>query len=424
MFVIVPRVPAATWLGASMSIAVQGSQLRRAEIEAILKRLSDPDAAARVAAEQELLLVGPDVIPFLPAVDPRQDADFRERLGRVRRELERAHAELAAAASSVTLEGTLTLPEALQEIERQTGNRVLDYRRRFGGTSEPVAVSLRAQGEPFWSVIDSILRKKQLALYPFSGEPNAVAIVPAADGVGQALTSYDRVFRVEATKLFAVRDLRDPFQTGLRLSLEMVWEPRLNPILVKQLLGEFEAIDDLGQKVKSTSSGMVESPVLEGVGAVECTIPLELPSREARMLKSIRGKAVAIVPGSEITLEFPDLKVPAQTKRHANVTATLVRVRRNDELLDVQFQVRMDDSQEAGQSHYAWMGSNAAFLRDAKGNELQPEGMETVFQREGEFGVSYKFDVVDPQGWTFVYRTPSAILSVPFQFEFHDVLLP
>ena len=36
----------------------------------------------------------------------------------------------------------------------------------------------------------------------------------------------------------------------------------------------------------------------------------------------------------------------------------------------------------------------------------------------------YKFELQEVTGSTFEYQTPVSIQAIPFQFEFHDVLLP
>ncbi len=331
--------------------------------------------------------------------------------------------ELHIAASLVSIEGTLSLEDALKALEDQSGNRVLDYRDRFGDAS-PLEVTLHAEKQPFWSVIDTILHKKALALYPFTGEPNTVAVVADPNRVGQAIVSYDRVLRVEATKLFAVRDLRDPFQTGLRLSLDLVWEPRLKPILVKHHLDKFEAIDDLDQVLRSTTKGQIESPVLSGVAGVESTIPMELPSREASRLKSVRGESEIFIPGDSIKLEIKDLAKVPQEVRHDHVVLRLDRVERSAELLDIQVTIKYEGGAEAFQSHYGWMFDNPAILRNADGKTVEPVGVETLFQRDSEFGLAYKFELQEVTGSTFEYQTPVSIQAIPFQFEFHDVLLP
>lgn len=331
--------------------------------------------------------------------------------------------EQTAQASRMTLADSMDLQDLLKEIEKQTGNRVLDYRNRFGEAGE-MTVSLKAKDEEFWRVLDGFLPRKGLVLYPFPGEPNSVAIIADPSHVGQPIVSIDRAVRVEATKLFAVRDLRDPFQTGLRLNLEIVWEPRLKPIFVKHHLDKFQAKDDQGQLIRSTTQGQVEAPVLAGVSGIECTIPMELPSRQASRLVFARGETEVFFPGEIVRLEIPDLSVRGATAEVGDLKVLLEHVEVQDDILDVRLKVMLSQPSDRLPSHYSWIGDGRVSLRGPDGKILESIGSEMLFQKKGESGTRYNFELADPKGWALLYETPSVVVPLTFKFEFTDVLLP
>ena len=53
------------------------------------------------------------------------------------------------------------------------------------------------------------------------------------------------------------------------------------------------------------------------------------------------------------------------------------------------------------------------------------DGFESTRRTEDEIGIAYLFDLDEaPTDYTFVYKTPVAILSTRFQYEFRDIELP
>src|SRR4029450_2125406 len=70
------------------------------------------EAAKREAAEKDLIALGPDVLPLLPATGPRTPAEVRIRLGRIRTALVKAEVEAATRATVVSLAGEMPVSEA------------------------------------------------------------------------------------------------------------------------------------------------------------------------------------------------------------------------------------------------------------------------------------------------------------------------
>ncbi len=65
----------------------------------------------------------------------------------------------------------MTLDELREAIEKQTGNKIVDYRGRFGGqnvTNPKLTLDIR--NAPFWQALDAILDQTNLTVYLFSGK--------------------------------------------------------------------------------------------------------------------------------------------------------------------------------------------------------------------------------------------------------------
>ena len=108
-----------------------GDELRL-QVRRLVRQLDDAQRATREAAERSLIELGPPALDLLPAPGRDTSAEVKVRLERIRKALEAAVAEAAAQPSRVTLHGELALSAALAELQQQTGNRIVDFRQRFG----------------------------------------------------------------------------------------------------------------------------------------------------------------------------------------------------------------------------------------------------------------------------------------------------
>src|SRR4051812_22167845 len=91
-------------------------QALRARVLDLVRQMDAAEKSARDEAEQKLLAMGEGALDWLPQLDEQAPAEVRERLGRVRTQLERARAESAVQATTVTLSGEMLLSEAVMAI--------------------------------------------------------------------------------------------------------------------------------------------------------------------------------------------------------------------------------------------------------------------------------------------------------------------
>jgi hypothetical protein len=400
----------------------------RLQVQGLLKQLDDDALATREAAEQKLIRLGPDVLKLLPRVTPKTPAESAERLKRIRTALEKAEAEATAQASTVTLQGEMPLSKALAAVEQQTRNKIVDLREKFGQQRTDPPVKAEFRQTPFWQALDGLLDQAGLTLYSFGGQAGSVAFVARGDGLPKRTerAAYSGLFRFEATRIQATRDLRNPAAKSLRLQLDVQWEPRLSPILVQLPLSELRAEDEAGRPIAVDGErGKLEAPVENTIAAVELQLPFELPERGVAKLAKLHGTLLALVPGEIETFEFADLeKAKGAEQRRGGVTVTLDQ-RKNLEVYELRVRVRFERAENALESHRAWVYSNEAYLVDAEGKPVEHDGYQAFRQQANEVGVAYLFSH-EPglKGCKFVYKTPAALVKVPAQFTLQDIPLP
>lgn len=401
----------------------------RGQVETLVRRLDSGQLAQRVAAERELIELGPGVLDFLPGPAGDVSAEVRQRLGHIRQVLQRRAAESVAEASTVTLRAeSLPLSKVLAEISRQTGNAIHDSRGQLGQAQEDPKISIRFDKTPFWKALDEVLDQANLDVYPY-GQQRAVTIVanPSAGLRRSGRASYSGPFRIEPTAIEARRSLRNPAAAALRLDLQVSWEPRVRPIAVRQRLSELAAVDEKGRPLDTGGGDAeLEAAIQATDTAKELQVPMPLPPRDVRQLAKLKGRLTAMLPGREETFRFDELAKAANvSKQVAGATVTLEAVRRNNDLWEVRILVRFDRAGAALESHRGWIYQNEAYLEGPAGKQVRPSTVETTRRTESEVGLAYLFEAPGSlEGYTFVYRTPVSIVSTGFDYELGPIDLP
>src|SRR3954469_16652175 len=105
-----------------------------------ISQLNDDQAAERDAAEKKLLeLAGTSTagadhfLQALPKETDQMPVAVRERLARIRKQVEDRAAKAATAATTITLTAKdMPVTEVIAAIEKQTGNRFIDNREQQG----------------------------------------------------------------------------------------------------------------------------------------------------------------------------------------------------------------------------------------------------------------------------------------------------
>lgn len=400
------------------------------QVRRLVKELDADELGTRQAAEASLIELGPRALDLLPPVRRNTSAEVKVRLERIRSALENAMAEAASSPSTVTLSGKMLLSAALAQVEKQTGNKFVDFRARFGQQRPDTSIEVDLEDAPFWKAVDQILDQANLTVYNFGGEAGAISLVAREEGAVDRSegASYAGIFRFQGVRVQATRDLRSPANTSLRCTFEVSWEPRLTPIVLQFPLDQMTIEAESGTALALANAGRSNYSVgpQNNVPASELVIPLALPTRDTKKIASLRGKMTAMVPGRIETFEFGDLESAKRVETTiAGATVVLDQVRKNQELFQVLMRVRFDDAANALESHRGWVYNNPAYILDADGARIENIGSELTGQQANEIGTAYLFDLEDGlKGCKFVYQTPAKIVQMPVDFELKDIPLP
>ncbi|NOY30092.1 MAG: hypothetical protein GXP28_07890 [Planctomycetes bacterium] len=406
-------------------------------VETLLRQLNDDQATRRDEAEQELLRLAPSdpgecdaFLRLLPKPLDGMPAEVRLRLSRVRSQIEKSQANEALVASRITLsDQEIDLAEVLEQIEKQTGNRLVDYREAFGQEAEPRKVSIKIEDEPFWPAIDKILDAAGMGLYPFSGE-ESLAVIHHEEGSAprSERASYAGPFRIEAIAVVARRGLRAPDQQGASVELEFSWEPRLRPIALSQPADALEIVGDDGSPIAVRNlDASFDVEIQQGSHATELTIPLMLPPRSVTKIARFQGTLSALVPGRMAEFRFTGLdKQQTAEQQRGGVTVVLSGVRKNQALWEVHMRLQVEGEETGLESHRGWVFQNLTYLLNKQGEIIDHAGFETTMQTESEIGLAYFFELPDDEigDYTWMYHTPAAIVRVPVEYELKEIPLP
>ncbi len=291
----------------------------------LVRQLDSPKLTERDAAERALHELGPDILPLLPPIDAGMTPEVTKRVSRLRQNLMRIQAQAAAQPTLVTLHGKdLPLADVLAEISKQTGNPIEDYRAAFNQEARPIRVSVDFDKTPFWRALDAVLDQAGLTLYGFGGKPGALVINrPPGAGPRAAKVAYAGVFRLEPVRFEAQRDLQNEKLGGLRLFVDVSWEPRLQPFSILQPLADVSATGNHGDTIAPANpQAKTETLIREGLSTAELELPFELPQRDTESISVLKGKLVALVPGPLEAFRFEQLPLaqgaaPRETDRAA-----------------------------------------------------------------------------------------------------------
>lgn len=428
----------ATRGGEENSVAVEADEDFSRDIGRLVQQLNDDRAAERDAAEKKLIeLAGTTTaatdkfLELLPEGNDQMPLAVRDRLSRIRAQLEDRAAKIAVEPSTVTLSAKeMPLAKVLAEIEKQTGNKLIDNRQREGdgADADTNGITIELKAEPFWPAIDQILDKGSLGVYSYSGEDGLSIVSRASDerprhGAG----NYAGPFRIEVLEIQSQRSPRQPQRQSLKLQLEVAWEPRLRPIALSQPVADVKATTDSGQELQVTQpEAVLDVEVPQGTQAAEIVLPFSLPPREAKRITTLRGKLRALVPGRQVKFQFDGLPGAAgRMERRGGVQVTLDDVRKNNAIWELHMRLTLDENSEALQSHRGWIFQNLSYLVDKDGQQVDNAGFETTRQTANEVGVAYLFDLPKGvEGLSWVYETPAAIVEVPVEYELKDIELP
>ncbi len=383
----------------------------------------DADAAAiRQAAERSLIEAGAETLSWLPEPDdPRLSPEAADRIRRIVEVLRKQQAAREVADIRIDLGDVSNLGEALEAISRDSG---VEFECNSDRTQpvDPVATPLT-----FWHAIDLVLDQAELDINFYGGDRETLMLTPRdedrPDRVGAAV--YAGIYRIEPTSVTARRILRQPSLSGLNVSMEIAWEPRITPIGLTIPVDQIAVTLDSGQRLQSqASSETIDVATASDIAFSEFYLPLELPAAKASKIQRIGGVIQALLPGRRKRFTVPLVGTPDAVSIDA-MTVKRLDVRPNGPLHEVRLSITIENADRALESHRQWLMDNEIFLVAPDDTRVDHLGFQVFRQTTEELGIGYLFDVGDdPTGYRLKYLSPTAVIRNEVPFVLQDIPLP
>jgi hypothetical protein len=430
------------------NLPLMGQDLEIGEMELIervaflQRQLESPQIPERESAENELLKLGPLVLDHLDPVTDDTPTDVAERLVRIRLELEKIAVASVTKASRVTLQGSMTIDEALLQIREQTGNDV-DLGDDTPESLGDIKIELDFSEAEFWVALAEIIIQGKLVVDPYAGQPgqlrlglsdaarrqagNPGAAAPViAEGEGAPPRCVSGIFDLMVTRVQSSRNLINPERNFCKISVLVRWEPRVQPISIQLPVSTIKAIDEFDNPIVIPNSEAVLSGIVQPeIPELEFSIPIGLVDRQIEVINSFEAQIDAVLPGRMETFRFKNIgKLEAgKQQRKAGAIVTFGGIRKNEDLHGVTVKLAFEEEHNALESHQGWAFNNPCYLENSAGKKFEPVAYETLRQDNEQIAIQFYF-VEDPQELTLVYRTAAAIVEIPVKVLLKGIPLP
>ncbi len=402
----------------------------------LVERLDAPKADTRDAAMASLIKLGPRVLPLLPDAATVKSGEQKTRLDKIRAELRKAEDEVNIAATKVTLSGKgIRLSEAIQQLQKQSGNAITDVREQLGADVTNPALDLEIHDVPFLEALDRLAKEAQVGTTFFTGDGSigiqGTAMYDKPDArpkpSTKPLVQYSGPFRIEIKQLGLARDF-EAGTTVANLQLEVGWEPRLRPMLLKLKADELKVLDDRQKEVKPQVAEESDQVVVRPENAAaQVNLNLDAPERTAQKIALLKVKAEMTIPAGIKVFKFPSLAGQDVTKKQGDVSVTLQATEIDEQVWKVNIALNYPGEGPAFESYQQGLFNNRLWLQRADGSRFEHNGgFSNTSSDGGKLGFEYLF--VDapgkPSDYQLIYETPSKVITIPLEFEFKDIPLP
>ena len=397
----------------------------------LVERLGSAKAETAAAAEKSLIDLGERALPFLPTGGP-----LTAKLDAIRNTVrEKAEANTNLGASMVTLQGQgMRLTEALRSIQAQTGNIISDLREANGAEATNPALDLDIQNKTFFEALDVVAEKGGVTITPYTGDGTIGLMAggmmeqaPNMPAPAKPMIVYSGPFRIELKQFATTRDFNTAAATA-STQFEVLWEPRLRPMLLGIKNEDLAITDDMGRKIEpqvKEESG--ETALRAGNCAAEVNLALDSPQRSATKIASLKVKGSVTVPSGMKLFRFPNLTGKNVTVKQGDINVTLESTEVDEQLWKVNLVVAYPESGPAFASYRQGLFNNRLWLQRSDGSRFEQNGgYNNTGSDDARIGFEYLF--VDapgkPSDHALVYETPSKIVPINLEFEFKDIPLP
>jgi hypothetical protein len=312
-----------------------------------------------------------------------------------------------------------SLREVLRVIEA-TGNVVEDR-----GADNFGKVTLPNQPTPFWPLLDELARQTQRQIVPRRG--GGLLLLPQLAAPAAAMSPvYAGPFRARLKQVTAMRHFNDPALDQLVVMVELLWEPRLSPWLLR-LMPSSVRLTENSQTTTVDQGGQVTFRLL-GEPGLDLPIRLPLPARQRLQLDSLTISAAIVVPPDRVVVPFERVE-PTPAREFAGIQVRLRQVDREAVTGRWQVVTEVTYPNLDLESHQAWVfGSVQLELRPRNGGPpLRLRQPDAVSISEGR-SILITHQVPDLPGVTRDYALSLFLPATPvehkLELKFHALPLP
>jgi len=393
------------------------------DVERWVQELDAPQLARRNAAEQALLDLGQNALPFLPSPDHPQTPEVAQRLERLRSRIAKksVKVEVAKNTGDVRLGDADTLGEALEAISRDSG---IEFEHEG---DESLSIAPYPAVLPFWHALDYVLDQSKLDIDFYAGEGETLVLRPRAETRPERVDSaaYAGIYRLEPSIVTSRRVLHDPSLSGLSVELDLSWKPDAHPVGITLPMGQMVMrLDDGAKVIAQEPDGTIDLAPSTDIATTMVRLPFILPAGRPQRIVSLSGQIKSMLPGAAKLFEFP-LNVAQQTQTADFVTVRIEDIRKNGPLHEVRLGIEFDGAGKAMESHRGWLLANEVYVTLANGLREEHLGYELYRHNESGLGIGYLFDIGETPGEAkLYYKTPSAVVQDTIDFVIQDIPMP
>jgi hypothetical protein len=328
--------------------------------------------------------------------------------------------------SSVTLAGdAISLKDALGKLKQQTGIEVID--KRLDKTNPSLKLNLKKA--TFWQALDTIAREARVVVSLYQGDGQSALV----DGIYRPFAvSYNGVFRT-VIKRIAVTKNFDTDTHYCVVSLEVTWEPRLEPLYLTRTVTSIEFTNGGGKKMVIDQKEKDEIAAF-GRTFLDFEVRFPAPARAVKQIDLFKGDLSVITPTKMLLFTFNKLTRITEGTRPLQkvkdgVTVRLVKLNPDDDPWDVQITLDYPKSSTHFESYQSWLVNNDIYLEHRRTHlKRRPQGNQEK-RTDRHADIVYYFGnsrpkLGKPSDWKLVYRTPGKIVTLNVPFEFKNLPLP
>ena len=401
------------------------------QVRKLVIQLKSTDKEIVSDAHKKLVELGVPALNALEESAAKASESLKKKLVSVRDQIEQVRGQKMAKSTKVTLEGEMTLAEALKKLEKQSKTTFAVQGQFATGRLE-----LSMKDAPFWNVMDELMDQAKLQLSAYGGETGQLSLVRRAedfeDYIGR--TAYSNGFRVVIKRIETSVDYEEPMNDGTNIRLQINWESQIKPIAIEHALKDIKAIDEYKDDIAvrfpvgprgPNEDAVISETVQPDIPVTEMFLPLELIDRKIKQIDKLTGTINVLMPGHVETFDFGQVgKIKGEKKvQRARATVTFLGTEKNDELQSLGLTIEFDKNHNPLEIHQGWILDNEIYLEDAAGKKHKPIGSEQALLAENKMSINYFFEV-DPAKHKLVYRSPVKLVKIPVKYTLKKIILP